>query len=248
VVVLRTLGAPQPRLLRRRRPRASPTEAPPAPVPTARATLIGARAFADDDGAERWLRDVDPEAETAAAIAALNHLLHLHRVATAEATVPDAAREQALVVRLGIGAGDQVAAGRWALAITVPPPRARGRRGTTQRPQQRVAALLAGRDAALAAEALALRARADLRAGRPREAALQLQIALAAALEELLPWAPRGDLERRIEDLRELRPAADAAAGAALQGGLDDAAIADVERVLCRLEAALRARTAVGLD
>jgi hypothetical protein len=182
-VVLRTLGAPQRRLLGARRPRAAPPEPPPEPVATARATLIAARPFEGEGAAELWLR----EAEAEAAAAAL-------------------------------------------------------------RPQERLAALLAGRDVALACEALALRARADLDAGRTREAALQLRVALAAALDELLPWAPRGDLEQRIAELQELRPAADAAADAARQGGLADAAAADVARVLARLEAALRARTAVGLD
>ena len=108
--------------------------------------------------------------------------------------------------------------------------------------------MLSGRDAALACEELALRARADLAAGRRREAALQLRVALAAALRELTPWAPRGDLARRIEELRRPQPAADAAAAAALEGGLDDVATGDARRVLGRLEAALRARSVVGFD
>jgi hypothetical protein len=116
------------------------------------------------------------------------------------------------------------------------------------RPDERLAALLSGRDAALACEELALRARSDVAAGRHREAALQLRVALAAALGELLPWAPRGDIEKRLAELRALQPVADDAAAAALEGGLDDTATADVERVLGRLEAALRARNAVGFD
>jgi hypothetical protein len=248
VVVLRTLGAPQRRLLAGRRARAQEPRPDPAAVPTARATLIAARPFDGDAAAERWLREVDAEAEAQAATDVLERLLDLHRVATADAAVPHVSRERALVVRVGIGAGEQVADGRWTQALTLPPPRVRRARGAALRPQERLAALLGGRDAALACETLAFRARADLRAGRPREAALQLRVALAAALTELLPWAPRGDLQRRIDELRELQPAADAAASAALEGGLDDAAAADVERVLGRLEAALRARTAVGLD
>jgi hypothetical protein len=247
-VVLRTLGAPQRRLLAARRARPAAPEPPPEPVPTTRATVIAARPFRGEGAGETWLRDLDAEAEATVALGALNGLLHLHRVAAADAAVPVVGREQALVVRVGIGDGEQVADGRWTEALTLPPPRARRRRDAALRPQERLAALFAGRDAALACEALALRARADLGAGRPREAALQLRVALAAALDELLPWAPRGDLDQRIAELRELRPAAEAAADAALQGGLDDAATGDVERVLGRLEAALRARTAVGLD
>jgi len=248
VVVLRTLGAPQRRLLGGRWARPAPPEPPPEPVPTARATVIAARPFEGEGAAELWLRDVDLEAQAAAGVAVVNRLLHLHRVATADAAVPEAARDLAIAVRVGIGRGDEVAEGRWTEARRLPPRRPRRRRDAAPRPQERLAALLAGRDVALACEALALRARADLDAGRTREAALQLRVALAAALDELLAWAPRGDLERRIAELRELRPAANAAADAARQGGLDDAAAADVQRVLGRLEAALRARTAVGPD
>jgi hypothetical protein len=251
VVVLATLGAPQRRRLRgrrRRRPEPVAPEPPPAPVATARATLIAARPFDRDDDGERWLAQVDGEAEVATALAVLNRMLHLHRTATADAAVREVAREQALVARIGIGAGDQVADGRWTAALELPPPARAGRRGTALRPDERLAALLAGRDAPLACEELAIRARADLRAGRHREAALQLRIGLAAALGELAPWARRGDIEARLAELRGLQPAAEAAAAAALEGGLDDAATADVQRVLARLEAALRARTAVGFD
>ena len=53
-------------------------------------------------------------------------------------------------------------------------------------------------------------------------------MALEAALAELVPWAERGVVG--------------AAANAALEGGLDEEQSADVERVVARLEAALRAR------
>jgi hypothetical protein len=250
VVVLATLGAPQRARLgrrRRRRPAAARLQPPPTPVATARATLIGAQPFADASEAERWLERVDAEAQIEAALAVLNGLLHLHRTATADAAVREVARARALVARVGVGAGEQVAEGRWTRALDVPPP-ARRRRSAALRPDERLSALLAGRDAALACEELALRARADLTGGRQREAALQLQIALAAALRELAPWAPRADLRTRLDELGALQPAVDAAAAAALEGGLDDATIADVEHALRRLEAALRARTAVGFD
>ena len=52
-------------------------------------------------------------------------------------------------------------------------------------PEERFAALLGGRESPLAAEELVLRARADLDAGRPREAALQARVALEALLAEL---------------------------------------------------------------
>jgi hypothetical protein len=123
------------------------------------------------------------------------------------------------------------------------PPRTRG--AAALRPQERLAALLGARDAPLAAEELALRARVDLEAGRRREAALQLRIALEAGLAELEPW--RDSLGERLAELRDARGVVAAAANAALQGGIDDDTVADVERVLTRLEAALRARVA-GMD
>jgi hypothetical protein len=161
--------------------------------------------------------------------------------------VAEPAREQALVVRLGLGEGEQVAEGRWTHAVELqsPPRRSRPahpRRGALQT-QERLAALLGGRDAALACEELTLRARADLDAGRTREAAFQVRVALEAALAELVPWAERGDLAGRLDELRAERGPIGAAANAALEGGLDEEQAADVERVVGRLEAALRARS-----
>jgi hypothetical protein len=247
--VLATLGAPQRARLgrRRRRPQPAAPEPRPTPVATARATLIAARPFDDEAQAERWLAGVDAEAEVAGAVAVLNRLLHLHRTATADPFAREVARGQALVARVGLGAGEQVADGRWTRALELPPARP-PRRSAALRPDERLAALLAGRDAALACEELTLRARADLAAGRHREAALQLDIALAAALRELAPWAPRADLGKRLDELRDLRPGVEAAAAAALEGGLDDDAAATVAHALARLEAALRARSAVGSD
>jgi hypothetical protein len=249
VAVLATIGAPQRARFGRRRRRPAPAvpQPPPAPVATARATLIAARAFDDGAEAERWLARIDPEAELAGAVAVLNRMLHLHRTATADPTVREVARGQALVARVGIGAGEQVAEGRWRRALEVPAPRPR-RRSAALRPDERLAALLAGRDAALACEELTVRARADLDAGRHREAALQLGIALQAALRELAPWAPRADLRARIDELLALRPGVEAAAAAALEGGLDDDDAAAVAHALGRLEAALRARSALGFD
>ena len=89
------------------------------------------------------------------------------------------------------------------------------------RPHERLAALLGGRDVALACEELTLRARADLDAGRIREAALQLRVALEAAIAELEPWRDRGDMAQRLETLREHRGAVGSAANAALRGGLE---------------------------
>jgi hypothetical protein len=220
-------------------------------VPVARVTLVAVDAFADRGAADRWLNQADREVADGRvheAIAILNRVLHLHRAATADAHVREVDADQALVVRLGYGEGEQVASGHWLRAIEPPLPRARPRREAALRPQERLAALLGARDAALACEELALRARQDVDAGRRREAALQLDAALTAAIAELEPWAPRGDLAARIAELRALHDGVQAAAHAALEGGVDDDEDAAVRRALERLEAALRARTALGFD
>jgi hypothetical protein len=87
-----------------------------------------------------------------------------------------------------------------------------------------------------------VRARGDLDHGRPREAALQLAIALDTALAELEAWRGQGDMARRLEELDDRRGAVADAARAALAGGVGDGRMADVESTLGRLEAALRAR------
>jgi hypothetical protein len=150
-----------------------------------------------------------------------------------------------LVCRVGYGSGEQVAEGDWEAAVELPlpgPPRARS---LVLSPQERLAALLSGRDAALACEELTLRARGDLDHGRGREAALQLAIALDTALAELGAWRSQGDMARRLEELDERRVAVAEAARAALAGGVDEGRMADVRSTLERLEAALRARQVV---
>ena len=173
----------------------------------------------------------------------LNQALHAHRVAAADPYAPAASPAAALVTRVGYGIGEQVADGNWEAALELPPP-APPRRSLALAPQERLAALLAGRDVALACEELALRARLDLDAGRDREAALQLRAALEAALAELAGWREVGGMAGRLDELRGLQPGIEAAARAALQGGLEPEDAERVRTALGRLEAALRARSA----
>ena len=249
VLVLRTLGAAERRLLRGRRPSPAPPEPAPEPVTTTRATVIDTEPRSAAE-AERWLSGLGEEErdrELARALRVLNRALHAHRIAAADAWTNDVSREQALVARLGHGSGEEVADGRWAQAVEVPlDRRRRQRRLAVLRPQERVAALLGGHDAVLAAEELTLRARLDLEAGRVREAALQLRVALEAGLAEL-DHPPHGvDMPRRLAELRDERHAVGAAANAAVAGELPQESREAVERVLVRLEAALRARAAAG--
>ena len=64
-------------------------------------------------------------------------------------------------------------------------------------PEERFAALVGGHGSPLAADELVLRARADLDAGRTREAALQARVALEALLAELGSPAVDGLAEQR---------------------------------------------------
>jgi hypothetical protein len=115
--------------LGRRRTRAAPPEPPPAEVPVTRVTLVGAEPFAGEDAARAWLDGADGEREAATAFDVLRRVLHAHRIASADPSVAEPVREQALVVRLGLGEGEQVADGRWTSAVELPPPPARRRGG-----------------------------------------------------------------------------------------------------------------------
>ena len=232
-------GFDAPRRLRRRARRADPG---PTSVELTRATVIDATPLEDADA---WLERAcgdDRGRVTGEALELLNRAVAGQRIASADPWLADADLAHALVCRVGYGSGEQVAEGDWEAAVELPLPAPPSARSLVLSPQERLAALLSGRDAALACEELTLRARGDLDHGRPREAALQLAIALDTALAELEAWREQGDMARRLEELDERRGAVADAARAALAGGVDDGRMADVESALERLEAALRAR------
>jgi len=239
VLALRTLGAPQRRLLRGRRG-TEVEQAEAEPVPTSRATVIRPEPFADAADAEAWLSelresDAEREAELAAALKVLNRALHSFRTARADVAARDVTQASALVVRLGFGSGEQVAEGRFDQGWELPRRSAKVKR-TMEAPDERFAALLGGRESVLACEELVLRARADTDAGRAREAALQARIALESLLAEV-PKLP--DARRRA--LEDDRGPVGQAANAALRGPPDEAATEAVTAAVERMEAALRA-------
>jgi hypothetical protein len=144
--------------------------------------------------AARWLDESSEDEEavealTNEAIAVLNRALHAQAVAAADPYGRQLTPEQAERVLLGYGSGEETADGRFTDARQVDlTPRAASRRRRREeelRPQERVAAVLRGRDPLDACETLLLRARADLGAGREREAELQLRVGLEALLGEL---------------------------------------------------------------
>jgi hypothetical protein len=210
--------------------------AEPEPVPTSRATLIRSRPFGSREEGDAWLSELrrdsaraDGELEQAARL--LSRALHAQRVAAADPNVPEPAPEKALTVRIGFGAGDQVADGRYASAWELPrEARSRAKR-SMEAPEERFAAILGGRERVLACEELVLRARSDLDAGRTREAVLQARVALESLLAEL-PGTELADQRGPVGE----------AANSALRGELSEEAAAAVAGAVQRMEAALKRR------
>jgi hypothetical protein len=242
VVVLRTIAVPRRSRLRRRARRVE-GGGDPEPVPTARATVIGLGRLASDAAGEAWLdrleRDDELAAEAAAAARELNALLRAHRAAAADPYARDVAPAGATAVRIGFGSGDEVADGRFTAARELPPParHSRARRRTEAlQPDERLAAVLGRREELMACEELVLRARADIEADRPREAALQARVALEAALAEL-----GGD-----DDLEAARDGVARAANEALRRDPDAALQEAVSAAVRAIEAALRRRRVGG--
>jgi hypothetical protein len=248
VLVLATLGAPERRRLRDRRGRTAAPEPPPAPVTTTRATVVEAEPVSAAE-AECWLTQAGPDT-VGPALAQLAAAVRAHRLASADPAVHEPTLAQALVVRVGYGAGEQVADGRWSAARELPPPPpARRRRTAGLRPQERLAALLGGHEHPLLCEELALRARHDLDRGELRAAALELRTALEAAVHELAGAAAASQgMAARVAELEEQGAAVAALADTALAETLSDDDAETLAATLGRLEAALRARLAVMHD
>jgi hypothetical protein len=231
--VLETLGAPERRRIGpSRRQRKAQLEPEPAPVETSRATIVHVGdPLPDPERAAAWLGHAG-ETELAAGLAVLNRALHAHRVASADPRAHGVSRSDALVARIGYGAGEEVADGKWTDARELIDPGPRRRRSRIPAAQARLAALLTARERALSCEELVLRARLDLDEDRERVAALQVRIAFEAALEELPADPAAAALTDRIEELQTL---------SATLAGADPEALSFA---LGRLEAALRARAA----
>lgn len=209
---------------------------------TGRATVIDVGSpFAGKGEASGWLAAAG-EDELDADLAVLNRALHSFRLVTADPYVGPVGRHQALVARIGYGIGEEVADGLWTEARELVAPERRLRRTKVLQPQARLAALLGSRERPLVCEELALRARLDLDHERYREAALQVMIALDAAIAELGsdPLAER--FADRLVELREQRDPIAATAQSALAGPLDQEDLETVVFALARIESALRAR------
>jgi hypothetical protein len=254
VLVVETLAAPPPPRRRRRKPKDAEAGAELTSLPLTRATAVRAHEpFATEQEAAQWLAEAvaaedSVDSIVAAATGLLNRALHAQAIAAAEAQWQGLRPERAARVLVGHGSGEQVAAGRFADSREVDVRGGASRRRQRDeelRPQERLAAVLGGRESADACETLLLRARADLDAGRMREAALQLRVALEALLVELDGALTDPDHERDMGELKERRKQAGDAANAAITNSLS---VEDERHVteLCELcERVLRRRRAL---
>ena len=195
--MLSTLGAPERR--RCRTARAAGRRAQPEPVPTNRATVVQA----DRSRAMRRLGAGSPScARTRSASRPSSSRRPRDRPRPARPPrgpgrpsrarrVPPGARGPDRLRRRG-GRGRRPLRGGLGAA-----PRARRTRRSMEAPEERFAALLGAREAVLVCEELVLRARADLDAGRRREAALQARVALESPACRAGGRAARGRGGRR---------------------------------------------------
>jgi hypothetical protein len=210
VLAVRTLGAARARgRLRRGRPVAIESEPGAEPLRLARLTLIKALPFDDEAAAERWLAEVSSDEGLAGGLVTevvrtVNRALLAHRVAAPDPYVADIEASDATVVRFGYGSGEQVASGRWNAAFELPEARRRSLRAETidgVGAQQRIAAVLGGRDEVAPHEALLIDAERAAEEGRGATAAL----ILATALDSLRRSAADGREAEAAAGVAELR-------------------------------------------
>ena len=252
VLILETLGAPPPPGRRRRRAREASASAGPPTLPLARATAIRAfEPFESAEEGERWLDGVGEAEDTvdalvAEGIALLNRALHAHAAASADPAIQELTPERALAVRIGYGSGEELAAGRFTAArdvdVWASGASRRRRRQEELRPQERVAAVLGRRERIDACETLMLRARADLDAGRLREATLQLRVGLEALLAELTKAMLDPGHEEDMAQLEARRGEVGEAANMALRRELDQERERNVRELIEICERVLRRR------
>jgi hypothetical protein len=252
VLVVLTLGAAPAGGRRRRRPKQAQPGEEPAALPLTRATAVRAhQPFESAEEADRWLAGATASEQAidvllAEGVELLNRALHAQAAAAADPHVAETRPERSVTARIGYGSGEEVAVGRFAEARRID---ARGGAGSPRRqreeelrPQGRLAAVLGGHERIDACETLLLRARADLDAGRRREAALQLRVALEAMLVELAGALADPGHEKDMAALEARRQEAGAAANEALSHDLDDEQERSVRELVEIAERVLRRR------
>lgn len=210
VLVVRRLGAVRAgKRLRKGKPVPLEAETAPEPLPLARLTLIKALPFEGEEAATDWLGRVldDPEIATALlreVTTTLNRAIGAYRVSAPDAYAPDLRVGDALAVRFGYGTGQEVADGRWTAAAELPEGRRRSLRAEVidgVGAQERVAAVLGGRDEVAPQESLLVDAERAAAESRPRLAAMTLGLAVEAL--ERSGVEPEGEVSAVAMRLRE---------------------------------------------
>jgi hypothetical protein len=256
VLVVETLGAPPPTGRRRRKPRDAQGDDVPGDLPLARVTVV--RAFeelADEAAARAWLEEASEDEEATdllleEGIDDLNRALHAQAVASGDPHPQVVAVARTAAMRVGYGSGEQLADGLYTAAKQLDPGHRPGsrrhQRNEELRPQQRVAAVLGGREQLDACETLLLRARDDLDADRNREAALQLRVGLEALLVELRGALSDPGHDEDMAILEASRHSVGDLANRALQGKLDDTQLQALRDTQAVCERVLRRRRVLG--
>ncbi|HWO15383.1 MAG TPA: hypothetical protein VNM89_01565 [Solirubrobacterales bacterium] len=250
VLVVETLGALPAPSRRGRRVRVVGPDGEPIPLPLSRVTAVRAyEPFESEAEAARWLEEAAAEDTLDAlieeGIGLLNRALYAHAAASGDPHVHELSPGRASAARIGYGSGEEVAVGSFSAGREVDAQASasrRQRRVEELRPQERVAAVLGGREHIDACEPLLLRARADLEAGRTREAALQLRVGLEALLVELRGALTDPDHEEDMATLQARKSEVGDAANMALEGDLDEERTRHVAELLALSERVLRRR------
>lgn len=255
VLVLETLGAAPPPRRRRRRAREPAADAAPQ-LSLARVTVVRAfDSFAAESEAGSWLEgalanDDSIDALLNEGIEVLNRALHAHAVASGDPNVQVLTPRRAASARLGYGSGEQVANGDFSVArevdVRTGGATRRQQRAEELRPQERVAAVLGGRERFDVCETLILRTRTDLDASRTREAALQLRVGFEALLVELKGALSDPGHEEDMATLDARRHEVGELANAALRDDLDPDQLKALHELLALCERVLRRRRVLG--
>ena len=247
VLVVATHGAERAVTGRRRRHRSSRAAEDPgaAPLPVSRMTVVTPARLGPEE-AERWLEEVSGDADAAraqvqAALRLINEALAAQRAGSQDPYVHELDESRAVAIRVGYGVGDEVADGSWSDARELELAADKQNRAELLQAQERVAAVLGGRDEVLACEGLVLRARLDLEENRTREAALQLRVGLEALLRELAGEDNAG-VQEDLGVLTEQRDQVVQAANTALRESPDGGQVDVMREVVTRCERVLRRR------
>ena len=220
----------------------------PRAVPTARATLVARRRRSATRATRPgWLGPTTPAEADDGPSTCSTAVLHAQRIgrrrpvrargrARPGARGPRRLRRRARRSPTAAGRGARAARAAQAGRTRVAPPPCARRSGS-----RRCSAAATSRWPPRSSRCA--RGSTSTRAAR-REAALQLRVALEAAHGGARAVARRTTSPTRLAELREGPRRGRRRRNAALQGGIDDATAEEIDRVLARLEAALRARVA----